>query len=86
MKNKSGIKCTCTFEEVLDFVDIDYTRLNKTIRYEQRPHGDPRDRLKEVFREYSEIGGDLFHLSQIENIIDGEVWLEEEGEQNDEVR
>lgn len=34
-----------------------------------------RDRLKEVFREASETGGDLFHLSQIEWIIDGEDWL-----------
>lgn len=34
-----------------------------------------RDRLKEVFREYSSISGDMFHLSQIENIIDGENWL-----------
>lgn len=44
-------------------------------RFEPRPHGDCRDRLKEVFREYSSISGYMFHLSQIENIIDGEVWL-----------
>ena len=43
--------------------------------YEQRPCGECRDRLKEVFREASEIGGDLFHISQIERIIDGEDWL-----------
>lgn len=40
-----------------------------------RPRGDCRDRLKEAFREASETGGDLFHLSQIERIIDGEDWL-----------
>lgn len=39
------------------------------------PIGEYRDRLKEVFREASEVGGDLFHLSQIERIIDGEDWL-----------
>ena len=39
------------------------------------PRGECRDRLKEVFREASEIGGNLFHLSQIERIIDGEDWL-----------
>lgn len=47
----------------------------KVVFEEERPSGDPRDRLKEVFREASEIGGDLFHLSQIERIIDGEDWL-----------
>lgn len=41
----------------------------------ERVNGDCRDRLKEVFREASETGGDLFHLSQIERIIDGEDWL-----------
>ena len=41
----------------------------------ERVNGDCRDRLKEVFREYSSISGDMFHLSQIENIIDGEDWL-----------
>lgn len=41
----------------------------------EQPDGMCRDRLKEVFREASETGGDLFHISQIENIIDGEAWL-----------
>lgn len=41
----------------------------------ERPHVDCRDKLKEVFREYSEIGGVFFHLSEIERIIDGEDWL-----------
>lgn len=40
-----------------------------------QPRGNCRDRLKETFREASETGGDLFHLSQIERIIDGEDWL-----------
>lgn len=39
------------------------------------PRGDCRERLKEAFREASETGGDLFHLSQIERIVDGEDWL-----------
>lgn len=40
MRNKAGMKFDCIFEETLDFIDIDYTHLNKTIRYEQRPHGE----------------------------------------------
>lgn len=44
-------------------------------RFEPKSHEECRDRLKEVFREYSSINGDMFHLSQIENIIDGEDWL-----------
>lgn len=32
-----------------------------------------RDRMKEHFREASEIGGDMFHLSDIERILDGEA-------------
>ena len=38
MKNKSGINVECIFIETLDFIDINYTNLNQTIRYEQRPH------------------------------------------------
>ena len=41
----------------------------------ERPHGEYRDRLKDVFREHSSISGDVFHLSEIEFIIDGEDWL-----------
>lgn len=40
MRSKAGMKFDCIFEETLDFIDIDYTHLNKTIRYEQRPHGE----------------------------------------------
>lgn len=40
MKNKSGINVECIFIETLDFIDINYTNLNQTIRYEQRPHGE----------------------------------------------
>ena len=47
----------------------------KVVFEDERPNGDCRDRLKEVFREYSSISGDMFHLSEIERIIDGEVWL-----------
>ena len=32
-----------------------------------------RDRMKEHFREASETGGDMFHLSDIERILDGEA-------------
>lgn len=39
MRSKAGMKFDCIFEETLDFIDIDYTHLNKTIRYEQRPRG-----------------------------------------------
>lgn len=40
MQSKAGMKFECIFEEPLDFIDIDYTHLNQTIRYEQRPHGE----------------------------------------------
>lgn len=40
MRNKAGMKFDCIFEEPLDFIDIDYTHLNKTVRYENRPHGE----------------------------------------------
>lgn len=40
MRSKAGMKFDCIFEETLDFIDIDYTHLNKTIRYEQKPHGE----------------------------------------------
>lgn len=40
MRNEEGMKFDCIFEEPLDFIDIDYTHLNKTIRYEQRQYGE----------------------------------------------
>lgn len=49
--------------------------IKTSIPYEPQPHVDCRDRLKEVFREHSSISGDMFHLYQIEQIIDGEPWL-----------
>lgn len=40
MRNKAGITSDCIFEEPLDFIDINYIHLNKTVRYEKRPHGE----------------------------------------------
>ena len=40
---------------------------------ESETQGEWRDRMKEHFREASEIGGDMFHLSDIERILDGEA-------------
>lgn len=40
MRNKEGMNFNCIFEETLDYIDIDYTHLNKTVRYEKRPHGE----------------------------------------------
>lgn len=40
---------------------------------ESETQGEWRDRMKEYFREASEIGGDMFHLSDIERILDGEA-------------
>lgn len=40
MRDTAGMKFDCIFEEPLEFIDIDYIHLNKTIRYEQRPHGE----------------------------------------------
>lgn len=39
MRNEAGIKFDCIFEEPLDFIDINYTHLNMTVRYERRQHG-----------------------------------------------
>jgi len=40
---------------------------------ESETQGEWRDRMKEHFREASETGGDMFHLSDIERILDGEA-------------
>lgn len=40
---------------------------------ESETQGEWRDRMKEHFREASETGGDIFHLSDIERILDGEA-------------
>lgn len=40
---------------------------------ESETQGEWRVRMKEHFREASETGGDMFHLSDIERILDGEV-------------
>lgn len=61
-------------DECGTFVYCDPERF-KVVFKEERPHVDCRDRLKEVFREHSSISGDMFHLYQIEQIIDGEPWL-----------
>lgn len=37
-----------------------------------RPQGEWRDNLIEVFRQSAEVGGDTFHLFEIERIINGE--------------
>lgn len=60
MRNNVGMKFDCIFEEPLDFIDIDYTHLNKTIRYEQRPHGEwipCSERLPEKSGQYYVSGG-----------------------------
>lgn len=40
MRDTAGMKFDCILEEPLDFIDIDYTHLNKTVRYEARPQGE----------------------------------------------
>lgn len=55
MRNKAGVKFDCIFEETLDYIDIDYTHLNKTVRYEKQPHGEwipCSERLTEKYRAY----------------------------------
>lgn len=49
MRYKAGMKFDCILEEPLDFIDINYTHLNKTIRYEQRQHGEWIGNRKKVF-------------------------------------
>ena len=52
MRSKAGMKFDCILEETLDFIDIDYTHLNKTVRYEERPHGEwiPTDEMGYMVR------------------------------------
>lgn len=49
-KAKAGMKFDCIFEETLDFIDINYTHLNKTVRYEQRPRGEWIDETNDALR------------------------------------
>lgn len=72
MKNKTGMKFDCIFEETLDFIDIDYTHLNKTIRYEQRQHGEwiPTTKVTPNFFSYKcSICGnfDYLHIHRYQN-------------------
>lgn len=46
--------------------------LDVAIKALERPQGDWRDNLIEVFRQSAEVGGDTFHLFEIERIINGE--------------
>lgn len=56
MRSKAEMKFNCIYEEPLDFIDIDYTRLNKTIRYEQRPRGEWKEYNVSTFRGMDEWG------------------------------
>lgn len=40
MKNENGISVESIFTVTLDFIDVNYTNLNQTIRYEQRRRGE----------------------------------------------
>lgn len=66
-----------TVEEVsiIEFKEpLPPVKAQKIIRaLNKRPQDEWRDRMKEHFREASDIGGDMFHLSDIERILDGEV-------------
>ena len=66
-------------------VKIDRDELIKALDYDRKQYekgyedalralqqGYWRDSLKEAFREHASLGGDMFHLSEIEWIIDGE--------------
>ena len=49
--NNAGMKFDCIFEEPLAFIDIEYTALNKTIRYEKTEtpkHGTWKERTINV--------------------------------------
>lgn len=77
-KEKHGLKVKlgkCYSSDKRRIMEIAKREIDSMPTTEERPHGECRDRLKEVFREQSSISGDMFHLSQIERIIDGEDWL-----------
>lgn len=40
MKNENGITVESIYTGPLDFIDVNYTNLNQTIRYEQRQRGE----------------------------------------------
>lgn len=61
MRSKAGMKFDCIYEETLDFIDIDYTHLNKTVRYEQRPHG-----------KWEFVGDNLFKCTNCGYIANGD--------------
>lgn len=63
MRSKAGMKFDCILEEALDFIEIDYTHLNKTIRYEQRPHGEWKK--DGFFAICSECGHELQHYELV---------------------
>ena len=72
LKTRLGKRFSYDKSRVMEIVKEE---IDKTETTTDRLNGECRDKLKEVFREASEISGDLFHLSQIERIIDGEDWL-----------
>ena len=62
-------KHTHRIEDALNFEEIAPEKWME----KERLQGEWRERMKEHFREASETGGDMFHLSDIERILDGEV-------------
>ena len=71
LKIRLGKRLSYDKRRVMEIVKEEIDKTETTMEL----HGECRDRLKEVFREHSSISGDMFHLYEIERIIDGEVWL-----------
>lgn len=79
MRSNAGMKFDCIYEETLEFIDIDYTRLNKTIRYEQRPH-EKWEYLKEHITEMRDADGELNQKQTCQFILNLMGVIEREGE------
>lgn len=72
MRDTAGMKFDCIFEEPLDFIDIDYTHLNKTVRYESRPQGEWIDRCQKALAELEQATVWDSHTIKATHILRGD--------------
>lgn len=77
MDNKEAIKKLKEQQAEFNDTYVDFAGINEAYNLaikalEERPQGEWRDNLIEIFRQSAKVGGDMFHLSEIEQIINGE--------------
>jgi len=73
------MKFDCILEETLGFIDVEYTHLNKTVRYEKKPCDD-WEYLKEHIAEMRDADGKLNQKDTCQFILNLMKVIEEEGE------